>query len=110
MSFTVAHLVGSFELALAALGAVLLWRLVLSPAARATRSPPALPRWNTTFVEFLSFVLFVIGGSFFAAAAAGLLGKNLGLRGDAMTVFAGGAAQLGMLAGVWLYWSRPGRG
>ena len=110
MSFSVAHLVGSFELAIAAIGAVLFWRLVLSPAARATRRPAALPRWNVTLFEFLSFVFFIIGGSFFAAAVAGLVGKNLALRGDAMTVFTGGAAQLGMLGGVWLYWSRPDRG
>jgi uncharacterized protein len=109
MSFSTAQLLVSLEIVLAIAGAVLLWRLVLSPAARARPSPPALPRWEVSVAEFLVFLLFVIGGSFVAAVVAGVVGKQLPLRGDEVTVFHGAVAQLGMLAGVWLYWSRPER-
>jgi uncharacterized protein len=107
MSFNVENLVGSFELAMAVAGAVLLWRLALSSRARATRPPPALPRWNATVPDFLIFLLSILGGSFIAAALASLAAKSMELRGDAMTVFTGAGAQLGMLAGVWYFWSRP---
>jgi uncharacterized protein len=110
MSFSFANIAGTLEVAIAAAGVVLLWRLVLSPAARAVRVPPALPRWNASLADFLTFIFFVVGGTFFAAAAAGFAAKSLPIRGDAMTVFSGAAAQLGMLGGVWLYWSRPERG
>ena len=105
MSFNVTTLVASFEIAMACAGVVLLWRLVLSPTARAAPPPPALPRWNATFGDFVIFLVFIIGGSFVAAAVASLMAKTLGLRGDAMTVFTGSGAQLGMLGGVWFYWS-----
>jgi membrane protease YdiL (CAAX protease family) len=55
-------------------------------------------------------LLFLLGGTFFSAALASLLAKGLALRGDTLTVFTGSAAQLGMLGGVWLCWSRPERG
>ena len=110
MPFNVANVVASFELAIAVAGAILLWRLVLSPAARATRTPPILPRWEVTITEFLVFLLFIIGGTFVLAAAGGLVAKALDLRGDTLTVFTGSAAQIGMLAGVWFYWSQPERG
>jgi uncharacterized protein len=105
MSFNVTTLVASFEIAMAIAGVVLLWRLVLSPTARAAPPPPALARWNATFGDFVIFLVFIIGGSFVAAAVASLMAKTLGLRGDAMTVFTGSGAQLGMLGGVWFYWS-----
>ena len=105
MSFNVTTLVASFEIAMACAGVVLLWRLVLSPGARATRPPPALTRWDATFADFLIFLVFIIGGSFVAAALASLIAKSLGLRGDAMTVFTGSGAQLGMLGGIWYFWS-----
>jgi hypothetical protein len=110
MSFSFANLVGTLELAAAAVGAVLLWRVALRPAARAARPPAALPRWNASIADFVTFIFFIVGGSFIAAALAGMAAKYMPLRGDAMTVFTGGAAQLGMLGGVWLFWSRPGRG
>ena len=110
MSFSLANLVGSIELAIAIAGAILLWRLVLSPSARAARPPPALLRWNVRVADFLFFALFVVGGSFVAAAATSLAAKNLQIRGDAMTIVTGAGAQLGMLAGAWIYWARPERG
>ena len=108
MSFSATTLVASLEIAFALAGAVLLWRLVLSPSARAARPPPALPLWNPKVAELFIFLFCVLGGSFLAAALAGMIAKFLVLRGDAMTVFTGAGAQLGMLAGVWFYWTRPG--
>ena len=93
------------EIALAIIGAVLLWRLVLSPAARARRTFSPLPAWNASIVQFLQFCLFVVGGSFVAALLAGVMARYLPLRGDAVTVFNGSAAQLGLLAGVAAYWT-----
>jgi membrane protease YdiL (CAAX protease family) len=110
MSFSLVNVVGSIELVLAVAGAVLLWRLVLSPAARARREPAALGRWNASFAEFMVFALFVIGGAFFGAAATSLSAKTLALKGDVVTVFVGAGAQLGMLAGAAVYWWRPERG
>jgi membrane protease YdiL (CAAX protease family) len=109
MSFNVANLVGSLELVAAAIGAILLWRVVVRPAARALRSPPALTPWNATIADFFIFVFFVVGGAFIAAAAASFAAKAIPLRGDAMTVFTGAGAQVGMFAGVCLYWYRAQR-
>jgi hypothetical protein len=80
---------------------------VLRPEARATQRSPLLASWNAPFTDLLTFILFVISGSFFAAITAGFLVKRLPLRGDEVTVFNGAAAQLGMLAGVVVYWMRP---
>jgi membrane protease YdiL (CAAX protease family) len=110
MPFSLANFVTSIELALAFAGAVLMWRLVLSPSARARRTPAALPRWEVAIADFFLFIVIVIGGSFVGAFAASLAGKHLPLRGDEVTVFNGAGAQLGMLAGVVFYWSRPERG
>lgn len=91
------------ELALALAGAVLLWRLGLSPAARARRTFPALAPWDASIVQFLQFCLLVIGGAFTAAVLAGVAVPWLTLRGDAVTVFNGSAAQFGLLAGAAAY-------
>ncbi len=97
------HVVISIELTLALIGAVLLWRLSLSPAARARPKSTLLPPWNATIPDFFSFLLFVIGGSILAAIIASTAVKYLPLRGDEVTVFNGAAAQLGLLAGVVVY-------
>jgi membrane protease YdiL (CAAX protease family) len=109
MSFSVANLVGSLELALAAAGLVLLWRGVLSPAARVRREPSPLPAWSAPISEFLVFVVCVLLGSIVLSIAASLLLKLLPLRGDAVTVANGAAAQLGMLGGVVLFRTRVER-
>jgi hypothetical protein len=95
----------SLEIALALVGVVLLWRLVLSPAARARRTFAPLPPWNASVVQFLQFCLFVIGGAFIAGMVAAVSLQFLPLRGDAATVFNGSAAQLGMIAGIAAYWA-----
>jgi membrane protease YdiL (CAAX protease family) len=96
-------IVGACEVALALAGLVLLWRLGLSTAARTQQPPPRLTAWNAPPTSFLSFLLLVMGGSFFAVTAATLAGRSFEVRGDAMTILSGAAAQFGMLAGVALY-------
>jgi membrane protease YdiL (CAAX protease family) len=90
----------ALELGLALAGAVLLWRFALSPRARAARPPSPLPAWDITTSDFFAFLLCVIAGSFLAGFGSSAAVKALGLRGDAVTVANGAAAQLGMLAGA----------
>lgn len=108
MPFSAANLVATLELTLAAVGAVLLWRLVVSPAARAKSTGPRLAAWQASVPEFLVFILCVLGGSIIFGAAAGLLLRHLHFRGDAATVVSGAATQLGMLAGVLFHRARAG--
>jgi membrane protease YdiL (CAAX protease family) len=97
------------EIALALVGAVLLWRLELSPAARARRTLSPLPPWNASIVDFLRFGFSIIGGAFVAGLFAGVTVSLLGLRGDAVTIFNGSAAQFGLLAGVAIYQTKVER-
>ncbi|MBL9211694.1 MAG: CPBP family intramembrane metalloprotease [Opitutaceae bacterium] len=106
MPLSAENLVATLEVALAATGLVLLWRLVLGPAARARATGPRLAAWEVSVPEFLVFILFIIGGSLFFGAAASLALRQLHLRGDAVTVVSGAATQFGMLAGVLFYRSR----
>lgn len=94
------YVVASLELLLALVGAILLWRLVIGPQARARAKPARLPPWNAALPDFLAFLLLVVGGSMLAAIAAVGVGQYLSLRGDEVTVFNGAAAQLGLLGGV----------
>lgn len=110
MPFRAATLVESLELTLALAGAWLLWRHVLSPAARAKAPAARLVPWVAPVSEIFIFLVFILGGTFIAGAVASLITKPFGVRGDAATVVTGATAQLGMLAGVALYWSRPERG
>lgn len=103
MPTTFPYLAGALELGLALTGALLLWRLVLSPAARTRRAPAGLVAWEVSAMEFFTFLALVLLGTFLTAAVAGLAAKSFGLRGDAATVASGAAAQLGMLAGVAAY-------
>ena len=106
MSLDLTTVVAAFELTLAFIGAVLLWRFGVSPQARRQHPHTPLLPWNATIAEFLAFVLVVIAGSFTAALAAEVASRFLPFRGDAATVFKGTAAQLGMLAGVLAFRAR----
>jgi membrane protease YdiL (CAAX protease family) len=110
MSFSLGNVVASLELALAAAGLVLWRRLIFSPAARAARRQPRLPRWDASIADFVIFLVCVVCGSLIAASVAGLAAKALPLRGDPLTVFLSAFTQLGMLGGVWFFWSNPDRG
>lgn len=110
MQFGIAHVVEVLEIGLALFGLVVLWRVALSPAARARPRDTRIAPWNLPVSEFFFFVLSVLAGSFLLAGLASAGAKPLGLRGDAATVLSGAAAQLGMLAGALIYWSKPERG
>ncbi len=93
----------TYDILLLIVGLGLLWRLVVSPAARAERKPSPLLPWEAPVSEFLTFLMFVICGSMGAVVAVGALLRRLPLAGDAVTVINGAGAQLGMLAGIAAY-------
>ncbi|MBM3865386.1 MAG: CPBP family intramembrane metalloprotease [Verrucomicrobia bacterium] len=96
-----ATLVLVFELGCVAAGVVLLWRNVLSPAARA--EPLRLRAWDAPWPEFLAFLASLLLGTLLLAALAGLGARQAGLAGHAATIANGAGAQLGMLLGVFLH-------
>jgi uncharacterized protein len=106
MSATLKITAECIQIALALVGAVLLWRLALSPAARARRTLSPLPPWNAPIVGFLQFCLSVVVGGFAASLLAIMGAKLLALRGDAVTIFYGALAQFGLLAGAVIYWTQ----
>jgi uncharacterized protein len=110
MALSTDSIVSALEITLAIGGAVLLWRLCLRPSARAMRAPAKLEPWQTSLPHFLFFFLSVICGSIVGAVIAHVIARGLALRGDAVTIVSGSGAQLGMLAGVLIYWSRPEQG
>jgi uncharacterized protein len=109
MSDTLKITAETVEIALALVGTVLLWRLVLSPAARARRTFSPLPPWNISIIDFLRFGLSVLGGAFLASLIASVSLTYWPLRGDAVTVFNGAAAQLGLLGGAAIYFTQVER-
>jgi uncharacterized protein len=100
----IAYFAVALEVGMALAGLFLLWHLVLKSGSWMRRTPAVLPRWDITAVEFLVFILFIIGGAFVLALISGFLTRQLSLRGDAVAVFNGAAAQLGMLGGVVAFW------
>lgn len=88
------------ELLLIAVGAVLLWRQVLSPSARSTRTPSPLSLWDAPASDFVLFLLLVVCGGLAATLLGTSLAALLKLQGDARTALSGAAFQFGMLAGV----------
>ncbi len=107
MRTALADLVRGLELAFALAGAILLWRLVLSPSARAARVPARLKPWVAPAPDFAIFLLFVLAGFFIGPTVGSLIARALELRGDTLSAFLGAGAQFGMLAGAALYWTRP---
>lgn len=100
MSSVVPYVAGAAEVLLVLTGTFLLWRFVLRPEARAAQPRPPLPEWEVALPDFFVFLFLVVTCSFLGAAGVGLVSRWAGLRGDAATVAAGAAAQLGMLAGA----------
>lgn len=103
MSDPVTIIATSIEIFLMLCGALLLWRLEWSPAARARRTPPALQPWDAPVHEFLLFIFLVLFGAMTASFLANSVARGLGLQGDEVTVFNGAFAQLGMLGGIAAY-------
>lgn len=99
----VSNLVAVLEFGLLLTGLILLWRVVLSPTARQNRLPSPLDTWTAPVSQFFLFLAYVFLGTTAVSLAASLLGRSLPLEGDARVVFAGAAAQLGMVTGVAVY-------
>lgn len=95
----------ALEAVLLLAGGVLLWRQGLSPAARtaATEGARAMPPWNTTVVHFLFFLWMVVCGGLVLQGIVGVLLKYYPIAEPASTIVAGGAFQVGMLAGVVIF-------
>jgi membrane protease YdiL (CAAX protease family) len=105
MPAAVTYAVGALEVILVGAGALLLWRRVLSPAARAVSPPPVLAPAGRPTVDVFVFLFLVLTagftGSLLAAQVSGL--ARLGAGSEAAMIVNGAGAQLGMLAGAALF-------
>lgn len=97
-----AYLANTVELGLVFAGLLTIWRLVLSPAARARNSstPSPLPTWDIRLSDFFLFLWVIICGGVLGQMLSVMLFKPLALSEDGKLIFANGALELGMLAGI----------
>lgn len=93
------------ELGLALVGLVVLWKLALSPAARARRreTPAPLAAWDAPFSDFLLFLCLIVCGAVAGQFLAAALFKPLALSEDGKLVFRNAGFELGMIGGIVLY-------
>ena len=105
MPAAVTYIVGALEVTLVGAGALLLWRRVLSPAARAEAPVAALVSAGRPTVDVFMFLFLVLTASFtgsiLAVQVSGL--ARLGAGSEAAMIVNGAGAQLGMLAGAALF-------
>jgi membrane protease YdiL (CAAX protease family) len=85
-------------------GLWLLWRLVVSPAARARSPAVALSPWPGTASDLLLFFLLAMGGAIFVPGLAALAVRHAGLSPGGLKVASLAAFQGGMLAGIAVYY------
>ncbi len=90
-----------FELSLIISGVVLLWRLVLSPTARARlrSTTPQLAPWTASLRDFLLCAALIAASGLVASFIVGLLIAPFDLSPDARTILNSAAFQLGLLIG-----------
>jgi membrane protease YdiL (CAAX protease family) len=88
-----------FEICLILCGAWLIWRKVLSPAAKAAFKM-RLSEWRLLKIDFACFLCFAFVGATGLSAAAGFLLRNSHLGPDAMAVAGGAVMHLGVLLGL----------
>jgi hypothetical protein len=100
MSELPAQIAIALELSLILSGAWLLWRIVLSPTARAEAAPARLLTWEISLTDFLLFLWCVIIGGLAVQLGLNQLLKHAALSSTQRLIFVGGAFQFGMLAGI----------
>ncbi|ACB75792.1 CPBP family intramembrane glutamic endopeptidase [Opitutus terrae] len=96
--FTIAVVAAELSLLLA--GVILLWRVVLRPAARVEPRIAGVPRWDISLLDFLLFVFLVFAAGMVGNLVAGLAFNGLAVTTDAKTVVSSAGFQLGLLGGV----------
>lgn len=87
------------ELILMIAGLVLLWRLAVSPAARAQPPVKHLTVWAVTWVDFLMFLWYIVLCALIFQAGAAYALKKMGSLTDQSQILAGLATQVGALVG-----------
>jgi len=100
MPVSPAHFVAALEAAFVLAGAVLLWRLGLSPTARHTPASVALATWDAATTDFLLFLWFLIMGGIFVQVFTAPFIRHLGLTADEKLTLIGTTVHLGGLLGV----------
>lgn len=91
------------EFGLVLLGAVLLWRLALSPSARVRRQPAALVAWTAPVSDFLLYLWVTVCGALVVPFLVSLLLHPSRHGENAQLVIATGSLELGLLAGIAAY-------
>lgn len=88
------------EFTLVFLGLGLLWRMVLSPAARARKVPSPIPKWETPLINLLLLLWCAFAGGFLGECLAIWLAPWFGhLTPNTRLIVLGAGFQGGMLAG-----------
>ena len=93
----------ALELTLVFAGLVLLWRLALSPAARAHHPPAPLAPWDTPPSDFFLFLWLAICGGLVLPVVAQPAARALALDAQTKLILVNAAFQGGMLAGIAVY-------
>ena len=92
-----------FECGLLLAGLALLWRFVVSPAARAQPRPQLLTEWTIPGTDFLRFLLAIVCCSMIAALAANLLMKFRPFAGPPKIILLTACSHAGMLTGIAIF-------
>lgn len=103
MSATNATLATGLQLTLAAVGLVLLWRLVLAPDARAQRPPARLTTWDIPLASFLLLLWIVLTAGGVVPFVMQKVAVLLDFGEQAQATFRNLGFQGGMLAGIALF-------
>jgi hypothetical protein len=100
------HIDDIYESALALGGLWMLWRLILSPKAKAAGRTVRLAAWPVGVGDFFLFLGLVIWGGLALSAVGNVVVKPLALSDDGRIIVLGATFQLGLLAGVGVFFLR----
>jgi membrane protease YdiL (CAAX protease family) len=103
-------LANGLELALVFAGLVLLWRHVLSPAARAQPRPVRLVPWEAPLSDFLLFLWIAICGGLVFPMLAQLTSRLIGFSEETKMMAINTGFQGGMLIGIAVFQTYFSRG